>query len=54
MCKSSSENKIKTKIKDVYISQVQYNSCGMTIVSAKKNLDFYIDKRGKNIYMGLD
>lgn len=56
MFKSSSENKIKTNIKDVYISQVQYKSCGMTIVSSKnKKLDFYIDKRGKSIYgLGTD
>jgi hypothetical protein len=45
MLKSKSENQIKTNIKDVYISQVQYKSCGMTIVSSKKKLDFYIDKR---------
>jgi L-aminopeptidase/D-esterase-like protein len=55
MLKSKSENQIKTNIKDVYISQVQYKSCGMTIVSSKKKLDFYIDKRGKNIYgLGTD
>lgn len=55
MLLSKSNNKIKTNIKNIYISQVQYKSCGMTVVSSKKWLDFYIDKRGKNIFgMGTD
>jgi L-aminopeptidase/D-esterase-like protein len=55
MHKSKSDNVIKTNIKNVYISQVQYASCGMTVVSSDKYLDFYINKRGKNIYgLGTD
>ena len=52
---SKSDKMIDTNIKDVFISQVQYKSCGMTVVSCKNNFDFYISKRGKNIYgLGTD
>jgi L-aminopeptidase/D-esterase-like protein len=52
---SKSNKKIKTNIKNIFISQVQYKTCGMTVVSSTKWLDFYIDKRGKNIFgMGTD
>jgi len=52
---SVSDKIIKTNIKNVYISQVQYKSCGMTVVSSTKLFDYYISKRGKNIYgLGLD
>jgi L-aminopeptidase/D-esterase-like protein len=53
---SESTKKIKTNINNIYISQVQYKgSCGMTVVSSPNWLDYYIDKRGKNVYgLGTD
>jgi len=52
---SNSHKKIKTNIENIFISQVQYDSCGMTVVSSPINLDYYIDKRGKNVYgLGTD
>jgi len=52
---SNSDKVIKTSINNIYISQVQYKSCGMTVVSSPNYLDYYIDKRGKNVYgMGTD
>lgn len=52
---STSNKSIKIPMKNIYISQVQYKSCGMTVVSSKKYLDYYISKRGKNIYgLGID
>jgi len=53
---SYSTKKFKTNIDNIYISQVQYKeSCGMTVVSSPNWLDYYIDKRGKNIYgLGTD
>ena len=52
---SNSTNKIKTDINNIYISQVQYNTCGMTCVISDIPVDYYIDKRGKNVYgLGTD
>jgi L-aminopeptidase/D-esterase-like protein len=52
---SNSDKKIKTNIENIFISQVQYDSCGMTVVSSTNTLDYYIDKRGKNVYgLGTD
>jgi L-aminopeptidase/D-esterase-like protein len=52
---SNPTKKIKTNIDNIYISQVQYNSCGMTCVISDKPIDYYIDKRGKNVYgLGTD
>jgi L-aminopeptidase/D-esterase-like protein len=52
---STSDKKIKTNIDNIFISQVQYDSCGMTVVSSPISLDYYIDKRGKNVYgLGTD
>ena len=52
---SNSNNKIKTNIDNIFISHVDYETCGMTVVSSPNWIDYYIDKRGKNVYgMGTD
>ena len=49
MFKSKTDKHIDFYFKDVYISQVQYPTTGMTTIYSPKYMTFYIDKRGKDI-----
>jgi len=49
MKKSETDKVCNFNIKDLFVSQVQYKSCGMTTIYSPKYMSFYIDKRGKAI-----
>jgi L-aminopeptidase/D-esterase-like protein len=49
MKESKTDKFVEFYFKDVYISQVQYPTTGMTSIYSPKNMTFYIDKRGKDI-----
>ncbi len=46
---SKTDKFVEFYFKDVYISQVQYPTTGMTVIYSPEYMTFYIDKRGKDI-----